>query len=254
LTTGTIQGVSDQALEIQEHMKRFPEIADSGVDHYTIRIHPCRWGACCVFPDKRIDIDPSLYADSAITPQLEMSVLFELANLSQEREFRSLLGRVSLIAPEEFVSNWERLEHRSALMVKKIIRDRFPIEQWPDYPYAYTPENFNLHYLLQQAGGHSQEIFERHARSLGANAEYNGTWNGALQQDELRFIFSLIDLKIRSQDPEQRVSLPAIKDYQFLQSVIRRGANDPREANRSLYARLAPRIDEIEAASITPSE
>jgi hypothetical protein len=251
LTTISLPSKADsEARAAQEYMRQFSEIEDLGVGDYTISVEPCPWKSYCRFSEKRIVIDTSLFKDSNPTPKVAMSVLQELGNLSQVKEFHSLIQRASTMTPDEFVSEYERIEHKSALIAKKILRSHYPVAKWQECPMAYTSEPFELHYLLQQAGGHSQEIFERHAPLFKKNLTYKGSWIDAPpSKEELRPILSILDLNIRSQDPESQVSAPAQRDYQLLKSLIHQRSKNPKEPNRRLYERLALRIVEIEKAS-----
>jgi hypothetical protein len=250
LTTIALSATYSLEQATQEHMKQFSGLEALGINGYSISIEPCPWGAYCEFSDKKVVLDPALFKNSQISPRVEMSVLHELGNLSQESDFRSLRERASQMSPDEFVSDYERIEHRSALIAKKILRDYYPVEKWSECPFAYTPEAFELHYFLQQLGGHSQDIFNRHSSFFDKHINYNGTWkNPPIPEDEDQFLRALIDLRIRSEDPERDVSEPALKKYQDLKSYIYESSQNSIEKN--LYTRLKSRIEEIERAPIS---
>lgn len=117
----------------------------------------------CDFKSNEILLDPTLCEGKIgdVYSKVLEAYVFEMANLSRKSEFMGLIKNVSSLPSEEFVEEFERLEHLSALEAKEIVCSYFPRENWPDTEMAYVPKRFELHYLMQRISGHSQRIFER---------------------------------------------------------------------------------------------
>ncbi len=165
------------------------------------------------------------------------AALFETANLSQAGRFKKLLEDSNLTTPDEFVEQFERIEHTSALMCKKILRRIYPKERWLDCPMAYTTECFALHYFLQQSSGHSRDIWERYRSFFPDGALYSGTWKTPISKEEEFLVNLLLDIVFRMEDPEEDIHQQAAEDYKILTQIM------------ELNSELKDRIEEVKQAA-----
>ena len=199
--------------------------------------------ASCDFNERSIALDPLLFESKTgnAFPKALQFYLFELANLSQAKEFKSLIDRVDHLTPDKFVEEYEQLEHQSALKAKEILRRCLPKQEGSQYSMTRVPENFETHYLVQQLSGHSQEIWERYADLFPPNSFYYGTWN-SVAEDEKPILFALIDFKSRMEDKDPVISAQGKEKYSLVKDRASR-------QNESLRSRLMPKIQLIESVS-----
>ena len=214
---------------------------------FHLKIHPTHSISYCDFKDKKIVLSPALFRNrvGAIYPHAIQALVFEMANLAQSGSFDRLADRVKELTPDEFVENSERLEHRSAVKTKEILRKNFPISMWDHMPIVYSHEQFGPHYLLQQASGHSKNIWERYRPLMKEGDGYKGTWATPVQSDELPIVKSLLHCASLMDDSE----LTLRNDAQRLYNKSTRSITSKAESNGAeLYSRLAGRIKEIESS------
>lgn len=196
--------------------------------------------ASCNFEEHSITLDPFLFKSkngNTFAKALQF-YLFELANLSQAKEFKSLIDRVTFLTPDKFVEEYEMLEHQSALKIKEILRRCLPKEEWSEYSMTRVPENFEMHFLVQQMSGHSEAIWERYADHFSPHSFYRSKWD-SVPEDEKPFLMALIDFQSRKQDPDPTIAAQGEKKYSLTKELLCRQHDDLRN-------RLMTRIQYIE--------
>lgn len=162
----------------------------------------CAFGAYSELSNNHIHIDPNLFDGSRPKPAAIQAVLFEMANLYQKNDFRCLVRNIRSLSPDSFVEKYEGIEHQSALICKKILRSFFPQDQWTKFPLTYTPDNFRLHYLLQQLAGHSGNVYQKYRRHFNSTCIYLGTFGKPIAKTELGFLRRCVETIIVMQDPD----------------------------------------------------
>ena len=229
----------DQDLEKFRDDPLYQEIENEAKDP-TIHLESAPFLASCYFDEHRITLDPTLFKSKIgnTFPMALQYYLFELANLSQVAKFKSLIHRVTFLTPDKFVEEYERIEHQSALKIKEILRKCLPKEEWGQYSMTRVPENFELHFLVQQMSGHSGTIWERYADLFPPHSFYIGTWD-SVPEDEKPFLMALIDFQSRKQDPDPAIAAAGEAKYALVKELLCRQHDDLRH-------RLIARIQHIE--------
>lgn len=240
--------LSTQAI-IPESLKQnmdYQELENS-LGSFDLKVRKSRSISSCDFIRKEIVLDPSLLQKKVgdIYPQAVEALIFEMANLAQSTSFDQLVGRIQKLTPDQFVEEFERLEHKSAIKTKRILRKNFPISLWELMPIVYSHDRFAPHYLLQQALGHSQSIWEHHKQHISGTSTYNGTWISPVRKDEISIVKSLLHCLSLKED-----GIPSIsEDAKILYEKSRNHILYQMEADESeFYTRLAGRLQEIETA------
>jgi len=208
---------------------------------FHVEIDPTVTSSTCNLNNRCIALAPHLFdvKIEKIFPKAVAAVVFEMANLAQSNAFRKLIERIEDLTPNEFVETYERIEHKSALKAKEILRATFPPEQWDSTPIVYCPDQFQPHYLLQQVLGHSQKIWERYSRLKSDKLNYPGTWDPPLDNEEKQMLKALLHLYALKHDPLKTLSEMGTQKYEKLTNLILS------KKDVEPFARLAQRIQEI---------
>ncbi|MBS0651942.1 MAG: hypothetical protein JSR39_00275 [Verrucomicrobia bacterium] len=201
-------------------------------------IAECPFGASVDLSSNEIFLDPRHFHGSLPATSAIQAALFEIANLFNKNNFKDLVGRIESLPPDAFVEQYERIEHRSALLCKKALREFLPKEKWSDYPMAYTTENFQLHYLMQQLAGHSQKVFEKYRAKFSPNLGYVGSLRIPIEKEEVKYLRQFIDLIIMMEDPDHPLCKKAAECYLRMKAAA--------EGNTTLPKHLLEHLQEIE--------
>lgn len=206
-------------------------------------IAECPFGASVDLSSNEIFLDPRHFHGSLPGPSAIQAALFEIANLFHKNNFKDLAGRIESLTPDAFVEQYERLEHQSALLCKKTLREYLPKEKWSVYPIAYTTENFQLHYLMQQLAGHSQKIFEKYRAMFSPHADYVGSLRIPIEIEEVKYLRQFVDLIIMMEDPDHPLCKKAAECYLRMKAAS--------ESNKALPEHLLEHFQEIEISRDT---
>ena len=177
--------------------------------------------AYCIWASNSIVLDQALVDEKIgkVCPAALQSYVFEMANLAQRAKFSKLVKNIGKLTPDQFVEQYERLEHQSALTAKAILRKCIPLKDWSKCPMVFITEQFSPYYLLQQAGSHSQRIWNRHKDHFSPDTNYIGTVS-TVSSAEKPYVLALLDLQMRKRDSESSVSLTAENDYNTLKRHV----------------------------------
>lgn len=159
--------------------------SDLGVSK--ICVHPCPTSAEVNLTTRAITINP----DSPVNEALE-SLIFELHNLAAKNQFEALTRRISSLSVDEYVKAKEEIEYKNVRAAQKMIRE-LKIKSTLDT----IDYDFDVHYLIQQAAGHSQMIADEYARKTNSEASYKGTWAHPIrtEAERIELFFTLVKLK-----------------------------------------------------------
>lgn len=196
-----------------------------GVD---LRVESCQFLSRCDYFPKAIVLDPALFKKEIgdIYPQAIESLYFELMNLEAEEAMRELRSRISILDPDKFALEFEKIEHQSALKTKQAVRSAFPESQWKHFQFAHISESFHVHFLRQIYLGHTQEILN----SYYPGAEQTLFEILPVEPDEKELVHIAIDLlENRSTSPK------AAMQYQKIREICAQGDGS-----------FSRRLDEIE--------
>ncbi|MBX3719530.1 MAG: hypothetical protein KF898_07770 [Parachlamydiales bacterium] len=198
----------------------------------------CTFGAYSDLSNNNICLDSKLFNGSLPSSNAVQGALFEIANLYQKKEFERLVGRIDFLSPDAFVAMHERIEHRSALFCKTVLRRFLPNEKWPEFSMAYTTENFHLHYLLQQLAGHSQNVFKKYRAQFDPGMEYLGSLLTPVKEEEVKYLRQFVELIIMMEDSDHPLCKKAAQYYLLMKAAA--------EANQVLPKQLLEHFQEIE--------
>ncbi len=204
-----------------------------------LKIDESASSAYCIWASNSIVLDQALVDEKIgkVCPAALQSYVFEMANLAQRDKFSKLVKNIGKLTPDQFVEQYERLEHQSALTAKAILRKCIPLKDWSKCPMVFITEQFAPYYLMQQAGSHSQRIWNRFKHNFSPDTDYIGTVS-SVSSAEKPYVFALLDLQMRKRDPESSVSISAENDYSNLtKNILKISSMD-----------LQSRIHEIERA------
>jgi hypothetical protein len=223
-------------LAFLEENKEYTELKKQAEFHEII-IEKGDFPAYCNWAKKTIVLNPSLFQEKIgkIYPLALQSIIFETANFAQREQFSNLVDRIKSLTPDEFVEQYERLEHQSGLAAKAILRGCIEIKNWNKIPMVFVSDRFGPHYLFQQVGRHSHSIWDRYADRFEKNSRYEGI---AISEADKPYVLALLDLQLRGADSEPSVSEPARKSYVNLKEYLLKN-----NVNSSDWK---ARIDEIE--------
>ncbi len=236
-----MQAVSN--LFVSDYKLIFPLVLDmerrlEGID---LRVDSCQFLSRCDYASKAIVLDPALFKNKLgdVYPRAIESLYFELVNLEAEGKVRELFNRISLLEPDKFALEFEKIEHQSALKTREAIRSAFPSGQWRHFQFAQISESFNVHFLRQIYLGHTQEILNRYY----PGADQTLLAIRPLEKDEEELVHIAIDLlENRSTSPK------AAMQYQRIRAMCEKNAEEGDD-------RLIRRLDEIEKhMAFTPSD
>jgi hypothetical protein len=141
------------------------------------------------------------------------------------------------------VEKFERLEHQSALKTKQILRKYFSQKDWDAVPFAYVPDDFLSHYVIQQLSGHSNRIHTRYA-SIFPDQTYRGTLGKPIPEDEKKYLQALVDIKSRKKDKNSNVAAQALEQLNLLHQYFSTRAKD--EGADGLFSRILQHSEQIE--------
>ncbi|MGE0669717.1 MAG: hypothetical protein AB7H48_13245 [Parachlamydiales bacterium] len=198
----------------------------------------CTFGAYSDLSNNNIYLDSKLFNGSLPSSNAVQGALFEIANLYQKKEFERLVGRIDFLSPDAFVAMHEKIEHRSALFCKTVLRRFLPNEKWPEFSMAYTTENFHLHYLLQQLAGHSQNVFKKYRAQFDPGMEYLGSLLTPVKEEEVKYLRQFVELIIMMEDSDHPLCKKAAQYYLLMKAAA--------EANQVLPKQLLEHFQEIE--------
>lgn len=203
-------------------------------------IGECKFDAYCDLFTNRVVLSTHLFKED-LPPSIALqSALFEVANLSQKVKFQDLVGRVKLLTPDEFVEEYERIEHQSALICKTVLRKIFPKEKWSECSLAYTSENFHVHYMMQQITGHSKNIYKAFRSEFDPFLKYKGSFSYSIRKKDVDILKKYIDMVVVMLDAEHPLSKEASQVYNKFHSP-------QNENQRKHYSdRLLRQLDEID--------
>jgi len=103
---------------------------------------------------------------------------------------------------------------------------------------AYTTENFQLHYLLQQLAGHSQSVFEKYRTQFHPGMEYLGSLSTPVKQEEVKYLRQFVELIIMMEDSDHPLCKKADEYHLRMKAAA--------EANKVLPKQLLEHFQEIE--------
>jgi len=237
-----VSAILDEVCDYLGTIPEYTQLLDT-IGRIEFVVENCLSPAYCDFENSCIKLDPSLFEKKCgnIYPLVVESILFEMNNYTEKAAFDCLLSGARAMTPDQFVEEFERLEHRSALKTKAILRKHFEFDLWKNASLSHIPNDFRLHYLKQQVTGHSQDIWARLSHLFPQGSDYRGIWKGEVAKDEKTYVLALLDLYGRISDPVPAISVAATKNLHFLKRHIRTNRENP-----ELSARLSGRIREIE--------